>query len=352
MNQRKFPAAASLVNIVLPTGWKVIKLVARDENHTGGNCSNSYIVQNGDEKRFLKAIDLSHIGDTENLMDRLNTLTTAYVYERDLLLFCKEKRLRKVVIALDHGQLRVPGYDGLDGYVYYLMFDLADGDIRGQVRQDKRFDAVWCLSALHDVAVGLSQIHGQMIAHQDVKPSNILLFGRERRIADFGRASRRGYPALHDDCNVAGDRTYAPPEQLYGYQHPDFNVRRFGCDLYMLGNMAAFMLTGVNFTAELMSHLNAVHRPESWNGRYEDVLPYVVTAYASVLRDVKRSIDPIAGSEIGNIIGELCNPDLGRRGHPKRIGRPDQYSLERYIARLDFLYKMAESAARIRRKSG
>ena len=352
MSKPKQPAAASLLNTLLPNGWRVIELIERAENHTGGNCSLSYIVQKGDKKCFLKAIDLSHVGDVENLMDRLNLLTSAYVYERELLIHCKEKRLRKVVVAVDHGQLQVSGFDGISGIVYYLMFELADGDMRGQVCQDQRFDAIWSLSALHDVAIGLSQIHQQTIAHQDIKPSNILLFGHERRIADFGRASRKDHPAVHDDFHVAGDRTYAPPEQLYGYRHPEFSVRRFGCDLYMLGNMAAFMLTGINVTAEILSRLDVAHHPRAWTSSYNDVLPYVVTVYADVLSEVKRSIDPIAGAEIGKIIAELCNPDLARRGHPKNIGRPNQYSLERYISRLDFIHKQAKSRARIDRKSG
>lgn len=52
-------------------------------------------------------------------------------------------------------------------------------------------------------------LHGLDIAHQDLKPSNVL--------------------------PIAGDPTYAPPELLYNYVPADWNVRRYACDVYLLG---------------------------------------------------------------------------------------------------------------------
>lgn len=49
------------------------------------------------------------------------------------------------------------------------------------------------MRAIKDVTHGLHQIHKEMIAHQDTKPSNVLAYGdRGFKIADFGRSSRRG----------------------------------------------------------------------------------------------------------------------------------------------------------------
>jgi hypothetical protein len=42
--------------------------------------------------------------------EAINKLTTAYMYERDLLIYCREKRLRKVVMAIEHGEVQVPNY--------------------------------------------------------------------------------------------------------------------------------------------------------------------------------------------------------------------------------------------------
>jgi serine/threonine protein kinase len=133
----------------------------------------------------------------------------------------------------------------MEGRVFYLIFEMAEGDVRVQMNVTTKFDAVWCMRALKDISLGLWQVHKEMIAHQDAKPSNVLTYpGPTFKIADFGRASRRGHSAWHDDLKVAGDRSYAPPEQLYGFLHPDFIPRRMGCDLYMLGNLAAFLFRG------------------------------------------------------------------------------------------------------------
>ena len=107
----------------------------------------------------------------------------------------------------------------------------------------------------------------QMIAHQDLRPSNVLIFQRpnkeECRIGDLGRASRRGYPAIHDECDFAGARTYSPPELLYGYKETEFIPLRIGCDIYMFGNMVAFLLTGINITNSIFSGLTVSIIPKT-----------------------------------------------------------------------------------------
>jgi eukaryotic-like serine/threonine-protein kinase len=186
----KAPAAASLQGMKLPSGWEVVKSIDRGPNATGGNFSNAYLVSKDGQQGFMKAFDFSGAFSAANVLEALQRLTNAYIYERDLILHCNGKRLNKVVVALDHGEAQVPNYDQMNGRVYYLVFQLADGDVRGQVRANNRFDALWSARALRDVTVGMFQVHRQMIAHQDLKPSNVLLFGPEFRLADFGRASR------------------------------------------------------------------------------------------------------------------------------------------------------------------
>jgi eukaryotic-like serine/threonine-protein kinase len=47
------------------------------------------------------------------------------------------------------------------------------------------------------------------------------------------------------------------------------------------------------------------------------------------------------------LIERLCDPDLSQRGHPRGIGRGNQYSLERYVSQLDLLAKRLELKIRI-----
>ena len=67
------------------------------------------------------------------------------------------------------------------------------------------------------MAVGLKQLHGIKISHQDLKPSNVLLYneGFVSKIGDLGRSLCADIDAPHDNgINFPGDFTYAPPEYL------------------------------------------------------------------------------------------------------------------------------------------
>lgn len=351
MHDEDTPAVAQLKGLTLDNGWQVIETKEKSAHNTGANFSYRYVVKRDDEKGFVKAFDFSHAFAQKDTISALKLMTTAYEYERDILQICKERKLRKVVVAVDHGEVQVPGFKGIDGRVFYLVFHLADGDIRDHVRSDLNRDASWTLRVLKDVTTGLFQVHRQLIAHQDIKPSNVLLFGSEGRIADFGRASRRSFEAVHDEYAVAGDMTYAPPEQLYGFKHPDFSVRRFGCDLYMLGNLAAFLFTGINATAQLFARLDSQFHFGAWDRTYDEVLPYIIAAWEDVLGDLQMAMDPLIGTEGVALVRELCHPDLQKRGHPKGVGNFAQYSLERYVARLDLLSKRIDVRARGTRRT-
>jgi eukaryotic-like serine/threonine-protein kinase len=338
----KQSAAACLQGLSLSTGWTVKGHVRRSKYATGGTFSQSYLVEKDGRKGFLKAFDFSDAFEAgEDTIAILNALTSAYEHERDVLQICKDRRLSRVVIAIEHGNVQVPNIAGMDGRVFYLIFEMADGDVRGQVAGSQRFDTLWSMRALKDVCLGLWQVHGQMIAHQDMKPSNVLVYAGEEafRIADFGRSSRKGYRIWYDEFPVAGDKNYAPPELLYGFTHSEFANRRFGCDLYMLGNLAAFMFAGVNVTASLFARLDPQFHYSEWCGPYEQVIPYLRSAFTLVLEDLKEQLDPAVREDVVPLVSQLSNPDLSQRGDSKSIGRINQYSLERYVSRLDLLCK-------------
>jgi eukaryotic-like serine/threonine-protein kinase len=252
-------AAAKLSGLKLDGGWQVLSMLKRAKSSTGGQFSHSYEVINSDgRKGFLKAFDFSDAFEPGvDTIAFLGMLVNGYEHEKDILLFCKQRGHSKVSLPLHHGNVDVPGMGNVEGKVYYLILDMADGDIRSQVSAKNRFDTLWALRAFRDVCLGLWQVHKDMIAHQDLKPSNVLVYSKtgDFRVADFGRASRRGSTAPHDGLTFPGDGTYAPPEFMFGYKHPDFVPRRIGCDLFMLGNIACFLFAGVNVMAFVMSHL-------------------------------------------------------------------------------------------------
>ena len=241
--------------------------------------------------------------------------------------------------------------------VQYLIFELAEeGDVRSYIKFGKAFDEAWSLRIIHSAAVALRQLHSVEIAHQDVKPSNMVIFkGDYSKLADLGRASDRNNTSPHDDLTLAGDRTYAPPELLYGHIDPDWNTRRLGCDMYLLGSLVIFFyFGGVSMTHLLLNRLDVKYRPKKLNGVYIDgynnVLVYIQHHFIQIIREL-RELESEHSEEIANSVKQLCNPDPEKRGHPIDVKRgQNQYNLERYISIFDRLARKAESSLTQRSK--
>ncbi len=101
-----------------------------------------------------------------------------------------------------------------------------------------------------------------------------------------------------------------------------------------------------------MAQLDNQFHWRNWHGTYDEVLPQVTQAFTRVLEDLQTQIPEEVRPEIIQIVRELCNPDLSRRGHPRGIGGYAQYSLERYVSRLDLLCKRLEITQRMQKKVG
>lgn len=333
--------AKKLAGLTLDGGWRVVEPIPVSPNATGGHFSAGYIVESPrGMKAFLKALDFSAAITSLDPARYFQWLTESFNFERDVLAKCRDRRLDRVVVAITDGLVRVEAQP-----VQYLIFELAEGDVRSQADFSKRFDVAWSLRSLHHVATGLSQLHKEGIAHQDLKPSNVLLFERRTlsKIADLGRAAYKGHSPPHETMPVAGDRTYAPPELLYGYADPEWNLRRLGCDAYLLGSMVVFFFAGSGVTASVQALLRDTHRWQNWGGTYDDVLPYVRDAFGHVLAAFEQEVSKELRSDLLTAVSELCEPDPRLRGHPlNRASRGNQYSLERYISKFNLLATRAE----------
>ena len=337
--------AKLLVGKELPNGWKVEKLIDRPETATGGNFSTSYIVHasNG-ERAFLKAMDYKRALKSPDPANALEAMTTAYNFERALLEKCKSNRLSRIVRVLDSGTLQPQAEEDPSSVVQYLIFELADHDIRSFVDWSQAFETGWALRTIHQAAAGLQQLHSVEVAHQDVKPSNVLIFkDQHSKLGDLGRASDRHNTSPHDGLDYAGDPTYAPPELLYGYIPQDWRVRRLGCDVYLLGSLVVFFFTSVSMTHLLFKRLDKKHHYKHWGGTYDEVLPYLQHEFVQIIRELREKIRTDVADEVATLVDQLCNPDPQRRGHPKNLqSSSNQYSLERYVSTFDRLAKHAE----------
>jgi len=334
--------AEELLGLVVNTDWKVAAKLHRPPGATGGQFSVGYIVENSSgHKAFLKALDYSKALRSEDPAKVLQGMTEAFNFERNILGQCKHHRLDRVVFAIDEGKISLPEWPFP---VQFLIFDLAETDIRSLQKVGQAFDLAWTLRSLHQIAVGIWQLHKHDIAHQDLKPSNILVFKDDQmKLADLGRAECKNLIAPHSTCTIAGARPYAPPELLYGEISSDWECRRFGCDLYHLGSMVVFFFCGIQMTAILKSKLHPNHIWTMWAASYRDALPYVRDAFERALEEISVSIPTQIRTDVIIIIKQLCEPDPLLRGHPEnRIGHTSPYSVERYISFFDLYARKAE----------
>ena len=339
-------AAQLLEGKLLEGGWRVIRKLSNSLNQTGGIYSSYYEVENDDRKGFLKAFDYSAaLKATEDFTKEINNITAAYNLEKEILELCRDNGCKNVIEILDKGTVFV---DEVKSYprVEYLILELAEkGDLRNVLQTDN-VTLEWKIRSLHQLAKGLAELHKLSIAHQDIKPSNIVqLTMLKTKISDLGSAvtiNGNQNPLPNRQLfDLAGTREYAPPELLYGALSSDETIRRIGCDLYLLGSMIAFYFTDTSMTALIKLNLSD---SLSWNlpqnyGKYESVKSYVIIAFEKALVDVGRKIkDDYLREKLIEVLRFLCNPDPLTRGHEKSIiQKGSNYSLERFITIFDLL---------------
>lgn len=339
-------AAQLLEGKVLDGGWQVVKKLEQNHHHTGGVYSSYYEVKNGDRKGFLKAFDYSAAARaTNDFAKEINNITAAYNLEKEILEICTNNGCKNVIRILDKGFINVaeaPTYPRVE----YLILELAEkGNLRDVLHTDQ-VTLEWKIRSLHQLAKGLSELHRLSIAHQDVKPSNIVqLASGKTKITDLGSAvTVNGDPGKLPDRqlrNLAGTWNYAPPELLYGYLNPDDTIRRIGCDLYLLGSMVVFYFTDMSMTALIKANLS---ESLCWTvptnyGNYSSLKSYVIVAFEKALEDIGAKIeDEYLRKKIIEIIKHLCNPDPLQRGHEKSIAQKgSNFNLERFITSFDLL---------------
>lgn len=341
------PPAARLKGLTLPSGWVVTEEIQRVPGATGGQFSCGYKVQRDGKIAFLKALDYSKAGEIAaatgiDVLTALQALINGYQFERNLLRDCKQKRMDRIVMALEDGSVRVD--TGTFGEVNYLIFEAADGDVRKHLSLFQNLNVIWILKCLHHIATGLYQLHSAKVAHQDLKPSNVLVFDADlSKVADLGCASIEGTISPRDGCEFAGDRTYAPPELLYRSMDPDWRRRRQAADVYHLGSMVTFFFCGVSMTAMILDKMPADHLYTVWGGSYSEVLAEIRDAFGLALEEFARNVP---GEQLRRTLREavsqLCDPEPLRRGHPSnRRGSANPYSLERYVSLFSHLAQRA-----------
>lgn len=343
--------AAHLEGRDLGNGWTVGLRVTRDPGASGGCFSIAYEAAHADgRKAFLKALNFQAAASGPgSLVDRLNRFTEAYIFERDLLLDCGRRRLSRVVRLLEHGEVIVEEAGPFLREVPYLIFEMADGDIRAFQARLCSFDAAWALRATKHILEGVDQLHSAQTAHQDLKPSNVLTQeeGREMKLGDLGRADRRGEAGPWTALPIPGAVVYAPPEQQYGQFAGAWEDRR-AADMYLAGSLGAQLFLGNCMSALLQAQLLPEFRLQNWTGTFDAVLPALQMSHGQVLALLREQVLKTTGypdiaDTFTTAIGYMTHPDPAKRGHPKdRAARTSSYSMRRFVGIMNTLSAQAD----------
>lgn len=345
--------------------WQVVERVVALEGRSGGNFSAGYVAVDEEtgHRGFVKAMDL-HDAESNAVMNGTSAFDEAYGllrdyrFERDLLIQCRETGVRRIVVAREHGELQLDESNPLMSTVGYLIFDEAAENIRDHI-SDHDFDLVWNLLTLKDVALALHELHSRRISHQDVKPSNVLLFmaatmtqgsNHSVKLSDLGSAHMQTEDySPRGDKVVPGDRAYAPPELLYRHIDGDW-TRRIRTDLYTLGNLTAYLFANVTINALLERFLPPEYHWDSYRGSYSYVLPEILHAFSQALDQVNSDIPDEVRDEVLRAIRGACHPDPSERGFigGRLRARNNQYDTQPFATLFaELAYKASHGLLRV-----
>ncbi|MFI5522103.1 serine/threonine-protein kinase [Streptomyces platensis] len=171
-----------------------------------------------------------------------------------LLRFVREQALR-----IDHPHVLAPASWAADDDKVLFTMDLVNGGSLAHLIGDYGpLPPRFVCTLLDQLLAGLTAVHAEGVVHRDIKPANVLLeatgTGRPHlRLSDFGIAMRKGEPRLTEANYVVGTPGYFAPEQLLGSE-PDFPA-----DLFAVGLVALYLITGTKPDAEAMSEVFGRH---------------------------------------------------------------------------------------------
>lgn len=352
--------ARQLVGKILDDKWRVLELIERPHGHSGGTYSVCYKVSqikkdgedSGEEEiRFMKAYDIvvyfekDEEGDTLKQISRMNA---QFEYEKELSTSCKNSYVTKVAYVAGSGEVK-GDYRGLNIPVPYLVFEMADGDLHKFLDLNQDIETSWKFKSLHDIAVGLKQLHAIKIYHQDIKPSNILTYPTpsaydNTKIGDLGRSVKLNSNCPHLEEKFWGDHTYVPPELSYSRPVMTPEERMMLTDHYLLGSMIVFYFYGFTYNSEFYKGLNEELKPRNTTLTYYEVKDYLVNRYDEMMTHLKSELsfnDEKINDRFFSLIGYLCHPDIGKRhrSKPSAVSLHQKFSLDTVVSDLQYLYQ-------------
>lgn len=347
MDAEKICAAFNLEGRTLASGWHVTKRVVAKPNSTGGNFSVCYLAEKEGFEGFMKVLNvLSFLTGQGDMAVAMAEMSSAYLFERDILSRCADRKMSKVSKLLCAEQENISGF--LLPNVMYMILERADGDVRSHLNLSNKIDIIWKLRSLHNIAVGLKQLHYGGISHQDLKPSNVFVYSdRISKIGDLGRSQCSEILAPHSNSFFTGDCTYAPPETWYRYNLDNWNARAFAVDLYLLGSLIAYYLTGFTMNALISMVTEDTSVIQFTQGMtFQQAEPYLLEVYQDAFEQLKLILKQAyiaEAEELYSLVKILCHPNPEKRiFHRSQNFKGNKYDLQFAISILNRIIRKSE----------
>jgi eukaryotic-like serine/threonine-protein kinase len=338
--------AQLLEGVTLPSEWTLLEQLKRAPGSSGSNFGTGYMarrtVDGNTEHAFVKAMDFARAFEAPDPFAEMFKLTAESEFERRALEHCKDRGLSRLIQLISWEYVNQDPTANPLNQVLCLIMEVGDGDIRKQLTRAGALPSSAILHVLEDTALGMAQLHRHGIAHQDVKPSNVIsmtdmsnasknLF----KVADLGRVVRKGMAGPYDAYPWPGDGNYQPPERWYSFVPPQWPDAREASDAYMLGSLACFLFCGVPLQPMLGSEIPAAMQPGTWAGGYNDSLIQVLRSkQASILATtLAPTINENVRDGVIAIIMELVEPDPLKRGDKRARAQSGAPGLDRFQSR-------------------
>lgn len=327
--------STELKGYTTPCGWYVEEKIDTKQV-SGGNFCSRYVVTDGNGTRaFMKAMDLTRVFNAS--LEDIQSLVSEYLFEQRILEFCKEKNMTKVVVPISAGEMENVQFPAPLNRVFYIIFELADSDLRQKYLAESREEWQPFFKAIHHICIAAEQLHRAGIAHQDIKPSNVLHFPENQsKLADLGRVTDKAGTSPFNSLLFSGDVRYAPIEILYRVGAKEFSDR-YLADMWAIGSLIYQTLMGSS-----VSHILKVESQKITenvlNLTYSDALPVLYSAFCTMMDRFEEVCAEKFGEDIGKklsvIVSEMCHPDFEKRGGPKSSLSAYRPGVRRYTGKM------------------
>ena len=180
-------------------------------------------------------------------------------------------------------------------------------------------------------------MHRAGIAHQDIKPSNVLHFDEgQSKLADLGRVTDEAGKSPFNSMLFPGDLSYAPIEILYRIGAKNFKDRYLS-DMWAIGSLIYQTLMGSSISHILIAESQKI-LPNIATLSYSEALPVLYSTFSTMMDHFEEVCTEKFGKKIGRqiteIVSEMCHPDFERRGGQNNSLSSYRPGIRRYTGKM------------------